>query len=228
MIGLEQLDNLLEPGSRFTFTNEPTEYTLGDYSAARELLVNYYSAFRDVLAIYEYGSLSAPGLSDLDIILVLPDEVAGLTAEQVQTGSHLVQKRLETFRNSGDLVIYLQDSHDEGDKEFERFPSHCVSGTWGNEIIPQLAPKPGEEVVTKKRFSGFYGTDLESILDSAEVDGVEVVGVCTSICVMDTSGGLANRDYKITVPVKGVADFDQEFHEFSLKRMQQVYGASLS
>ena len=138
-----------------------------------------------------------------------------------------IQKRLETFRNSGDLVIYLQDSHDEDDKEFERFPSHCVSGTWGNEIIPQLAPKPGEKVVTKKRFSGFYGTDLESILDSAEVDEVEVVGVCTSICVMDTAGGLANRDYKITVPVKGVADFDQEFHEFSLKRMQQIYGASL-
>ena len=67
-----------------------------------------------------------------------------------------------------------------------------------------------------------------SELESAGVDDVEVVGVSTSICVMDTVGGLANRDYKITVPVKGVADFDPEFHEFALKRMKQLYGASIS
>lgn len=139
-----------------------------------------------------------------------------------------IQERLETFRNRGDLVIYIKDTHDEDDKEFERFPSHCVAGTWGNEIIPELAPKPGEKVVPKKRFSGFFGTDLGGILDSAGVEDVEVVGVCTSICVMDTVGGLANRDYKITVPVKGVADFDAQFHEFSLKRMKQIYGASVS
>ena len=139
-----------------------------------------------------------------------------------------IQERLTSYRNRKNLVIYLQDSHDEDDKEFEKFPSHCVAGTWGNEIIPELAPKPRENVVPKKRFSGFFGTDLEGILDSAGVEDVEVVGVCTSICVMDTVGGLVNRDYKVTVPVKGVADFDAQFHEFSLKRMKQIYGASVS
>ncbi len=92
------------------------------------------------------------------------------------------QERLTSYRNRKDLVIYLKDTHDEDDKEFERFPSHCVAGTWGNEIIPELAPKPGENVVPKKRFSGFFGTDLGGILDSAGVEDVEVVGVCTSIC----------------------------------------------
>ena len=139
-----------------------------------------------------------------------------------------IKERLETFRIRGDLVIYLKDSHDEYDKEFEKFPSHCVAGTWGNEIIPELSPKPGEKVIPKKRFSGFFGTDLEDILDTSGVEEVEVVGVCTSICVMDTVGGLANRDYKVTVPVKEVADFDAQFHEFSLKRMKQIYGASVS
>ena len=139
-----------------------------------------------------------------------------------------IQERLETFRSRGDLVIYLKDSHDEDDKEFEKFPIHCVDGTWGNEIIPELTPRQGENVVPKKRFSGFFGTDLDGILDSSGVEDVEVVGVCTSICVMDTVGGLANRDYKVTVPVSGVADFDAQFHEFSLKRMKQIYGASVS
>lgn len=139
-----------------------------------------------------------------------------------------IQERRTSYRNRNDLVIYLQDSHDEDDKEFEKFPKHSVAGTWGCEVIPELSPMAGEKVISKKRYSGFHGTDLENILKSAGVDEVEVVGVCTSICVMDTVGGLANRDYKTTVPVKGVADFDQKMHQFSLKRMEKIYGADVS
>ena len=136
--------------------------------------------------------------------------------------------RLATFRKNGDLVIFLQDSHDENDLEFTKFTKHCVTDTWGSEIIQKLAPVPGENIIPKKRYSGFYGTDLEKILKDANIKEVEVMGVCTSICVMDTVGGLANRDYNILVPIKGVADFDQEMHEFSLKRMKQLYGAKVS
>ena len=139
-----------------------------------------------------------------------------------------IRRRLDAHRKSEDLVIYLQDSHDRNDKEFEKFPQHCVSGSWGSQIIEALTPVPGEKVIPKKRFSGFYGTDLENILAAAGIAEVEVVGVCTSICVMDTVGGLANRDYSITVPVKGVADFDTEAHQFALKRMATLYGAKVS
>jgi nicotinamidase/pyrazinamidase len=45
---------------------------------------------------------------------------------------------------------------------------------------------------------------------------------------MDTVGGLVNRDYKVKVPIKGVADFDPEAHRFSLKRMEKIYGANVS
>lgn len=139
-----------------------------------------------------------------------------------------VRDRLTTFRKNGDLVIFLQDSHDKNDLEFTKFPKHCVTDTWGSEIIHELAPGPDEKVVPKKRYSGFYETDLEKILGDANIEEVEVTGVCTSICVMDTVGGLANRDYNVSVPVKGVADFDNEMHEFSLRRMKQLYGARVS
>ncbi|MGD2270381.1 MAG: isochorismatase family cysteine hydrolase [Desulfobacterales bacterium] len=139
-----------------------------------------------------------------------------------------VKDKLESCRKQGDLIVYLQDAHDEDDKEFERFPKHSVAGSWGSSIIDELKPLPAEKVIPKKRYSGFYGTDLEGVLEKAGVADIEVVGVCTSICVMDTVGGLANRDYRISVPVKGVADFDPEFHEFALKRMKQLYGAEVS
>jgi nicotinamidase-related amidase len=136
-----------------------------------------------------------------------------------------VQSRLKAFRESDGTVIFLKDSHDENDKEFERFPIHCISETWGSEIIPELVPLSNEILIPKKRFSGFFETDLGKILKDKGVKSVEVTGLCTSICVMDTVGGLADRDYSITVPRDGVADFDQEFHYFSLKRMEKIYGA---
>ena len=138
-----------------------------------------------------------------------------------------VQKRLQEYRKANDFVIYLRDAHDKDDKEFEKFPPHCVAGTWGGDFLSEIQPNGAETVIAKKRFSGFYGTDLENVLHRHGIEQVEVVGVCTSICVMDTVGGLANRDYATVVPVKGVADFDQAMHDIALKRMQQLYGAKV-
>ncbi|MCP4746896.1 MAG: cysteine hydrolase [Desulfobacteraceae bacterium] len=139
-----------------------------------------------------------------------------------------IAQRLDTYRRSKDAVIFLQDSHDKDDAEFKKFPPHCVAGAWGNQIIEELSPVKGEIVIAKKRYSGFYQTRLESILEELRPVQVEVVGVCTSICVMDTVGGLANRDYSIRVPLQGVADFDPGFHEFALARMKKLYGAEVS
>ena len=138
-----------------------------------------------------------------------------------------VKSRVEACRTGECLVIYLQDSHAEDDKEFEKFPPHSVTGTWGHEIIPELAPKEGDIVIQKRRYSGFFETQLGDLLEKHQIQDVEVVGVCTNICVMDTVGDLANRDLNVTVPKAGVADFDQEFHEFALNRMDKIYGAKI-
>jgi nicotinamidase/pyrazinamidase len=138
-----------------------------------------------------------------------------------------IKDRIADYRKTGSSVIYIQDSHSEDDKEFEKFPKHSVSGTWGHQIVPELAPHQEDVVIQKRRYSGFFETELGDLLRKHDIRDVEVVGVCTNICVMDTVGGLANRDYNITVPRAGVADFDTEFHEFALKRMGKIYGARI-
>jgi nicotinamidase-related amidase len=138
-----------------------------------------------------------------------------------------VRERLAAHRRQGSLIVYLQDAHEEDDLEFEKFPKHCVAGTWGSRVIDSLTPRNGERVLAKTRYSGFFGTDLEAVLAAFDPTEVEVVGVCTSICVMDTVGGLANRDYRIVVPTAGVADFDAEAHRFALQRMERLYGAAI-
>lgn len=138
-----------------------------------------------------------------------------------------VSQRLYVHRQADSLVVYLHDAHAEDDREFEKFPRHCVAGTWGSQIIDDLAPQNGEQILPKTRYSGFYGTELEKILAAYGPEKVEVVGVCTSICVMDTVGGLANRDYRTIVPRAGVADFDAEAHRNALLRMERLYGATI-
>ena len=148
----------------------------------------------------------------------------GRTAREIVP---FIKKRLAVHRQSGSLVVFLQDAHREDDLEFEKFPKHCVAGTWGSQIIADLAPVSGERVLPKTRYSGFFATDLENVLNEYGPAEVEVVGVCTSICVMDTVGGLANRDYPTRVPAAGVADFDADAHRFALQRMERLYGAAI-
>ncbi len=172
--------------------------------------------------------MSTKALIIVDMLNDFIDEKGALyCGEESRAIIPFIQKRLKTFRDNQNPVIFLQDSHAKDDKEFELFPEHCIAGTWGNKIIAELSPEPEDKIIPKTRFSGFYETDLEGVLHAFAVEEVEVVGVCTSICVMDTVGGLANRDYAVTVPIEGVADFDPEFHEFALKRMKQLYGANV-
>jgi nicotinamidase-related amidase len=124
-------------------------------------------------------------------------------------------------------VIFICDAHDKDDKEFERFPAHALKNTWGGRIISDLTPVEHEKVVDKTRFNAFYNTPLEAMLSQLRPNKVEVVGVCTSICIMDTVAGLCNRDYSVVVPVKGVADFDNDAHKFALDRMEKIYGAEV-
>jgi nicotinamidase-related amidase len=138
-----------------------------------------------------------------------------------------IKKKIDECRATDCKLIYICDSHDKDDKEFSMFKPHCVEGTKAAEVIDELKPEKKDIVLKKKRYSGFYGTELDRILEEMGPEVVEVVGVCTSICVMDTVGGLRNRDYRVKVYKDGVADFDKDAHNFSLERMKEIYGAEV-
>ena len=139
-----------------------------------------------------------------------------------------IQRKIAEFQRNNDLVVFICDSHEEDDPEFRMFPKHSVAGTKGAEIIDELPVKKKDIIVKKKRYSAFYGTNLDDVLQENNISEVAVVGVCTSICVMDTVGDLRNRDYEVIVYKKGVADFDQKAHRFALERMSNIYGAKVA
>ncbi|MEW6424333.1 MAG: isochorismatase family cysteine hydrolase [Bacillota bacterium] len=142
-----------------------------------------------------------------------------------------VVARVKEFSDQNLPVIFIMDAHDPEDLEFKRFPRHCVFGTPGAELIEELrvlvAEYPFAIKVPKTRFSGFFRTNLGSILTDLEPAEVHVVGVCTNICVLYTVEELANRDYRTIVYANGVASFDQEAHRWALAQMKSVLGAEV-
>jgi nicotinamidase/pyrazinamidase len=137
-----------------------------------------------------------------------------------------VTRKVEEFVNAGEPVLFIADSHAPNDAEFKMFPRHCVAGTDEAELIEELKPYEKKGTVLRKtRYSGFYETNLETLLARLKPDVVEVVGVCTNICVLYTVEGLRNRDYAVIVHANGVASFDHRAHEFALAQMKDVLGA---
>ncbi len=137
-----------------------------------------------------------------------------------------VQQLLQKERSSKSHFIYLVDTHEADDKEFQMFPAHCIRGTVETEIIPELAAFEGH-TVPKRRYSGFFGTPLDDLLRAAQPAKLIVVGVCTDICVMHTVADARNRDYAVEVPRNCVASFDAEAHAFALKHMERILGARI-
>ncbi|MGE0239495.1 MAG: cysteine hydrolase family protein [Parvibaculaceae bacterium] len=70
-----------------------------------------------------------------------------------------------------------------------------VRDTWGTDIVPELRPRAGEVVITKTRFSGFYQTELEAVLRTANVKHLIVTGCTTSVCVESTIRDAFFRDF---------------------------------
>ncbi len=137
-----------------------------------------------------------------------------------------IRKLLEKELAQGSKVFFICDNHDPDDLEFKMFPPHCIEGTAETEVIPELAEYPGE-IIPKKRYSGFYGTDLEKKLKELKPDKLIICGVLTNICVLHTTADARNRDYDVEIPVACVASPDEAAHRFALEHMEGVLGARL-
>jgi nicotinamidase/pyrazinamidase len=138
-----------------------------------------------------------------------------------------VSRKIKQFRKKNFPVIYLCDSHQRGDYELKFYRSHAMKGTKGAQIVDELLPQKEDFVITKRCYDGFSNSSLEKKLKQMKIKEVHIVGVCTSICVMENAAGLFYRKIPTAVYKEGVRDFDSKNHQFALKRMKQVYGVRI-
>ncbi|WP_030438018.1 cysteine hydrolase family protein [Actinoplanes subtropicus] len=92
-------------------------------------------------------------------------------------------------------------------------------GGLANEIHPDVAPEPGDILVTKRRVSAFAGSDLEMVLRAQGIEHLVLTGIATSGVVLSTLRQAADLDYEITVLADCCLDNDPEVHRVLLEKV---------
>lgn len=99
-----------------------------------------------------------------------------------------------------------------------------IRGSWDAAIVDELAPQPGDRIISKTRHSAFYKTDLEDQLRELGTDMVIVCGVTTNVCVESTVRDAYFRDIRIVVPSDGTAAVTPAMHESALAEVTYSFG----
>ena len=136
-------------------------------------------------------------------------------------------KLLAAARGVGAMVAYARADHradggttahtlhDSGAR-----PPLITGGTPEAEIVPELAPRSGEYLVPKHRWSAFHGTYLETALRARRVDTIVVSGGSTEIGVSSTAYAARDLDYNLVIAADACTSAKHEVHE---QLMREVF-----
>jgi ureidoacrylate peracid hydrolase len=104
-----------------------------------------------------------------------------------------------------------------------------IRDTWNTDIVPELKPEADDLIVYKKRFSGFYETDLHARLKQMGIKHLIVTGCTTTICVESTVRDAMFRDYLPVLLADCMAEpigdgFPRSNHDASLLAIEVLFG----
>lgn len=189
------------------------------------------------------GSVEIPDIAVKESVRLPADETAVVVVDMqndfVKPGGTLlvpaasdtigaIEQLLTSARASGVPVAYTQDTHAEGDLEWEIWPEHCRQDTWGWQIIDELQPQPEDLICRKSRYDGFYGTWLDHYL--TRVWGVKhlvVVGTVASICVLHTAGSAGLRWFHVVAPADGISAMNNFDQALALRQVNFLYNGDV-
>jgi len=128
-----------------------------------------------------------------------------------------VNRLLAVCRERKIPVIYIHHVIRGGDIDAGRLADHhelirnnkaIIAGTENVEIYEEIKPEAHDLLVSKPRYSAFYGTDLEAILRSKGIDTLIIAGTVTNVCCDSTTRDAFSRAYKVIFLSDGNATFD--------------------
>lgn len=129
---------------------------------------------------------------------------------------------LEAWRARGGEVVYTQHRH-AGPNDLgmlgKFFSDYIRAGEPDAEILPALAPAPGELVLGKTTYDAFHGTPLADHLAGRGLDQVLVTGVLTHMCCETTARSAFCRGLEVFVAADAMASSSEERHVGSLLSM---------
>ncbi len=91
-----------------------------------------------------------------------------------------------------------------------------IKGTPGALILDELVRCDSDIEIIKKRYSMFYGTNLESLLQNLETDSLILAGVNTHACIRTAAIDAYQRDFQVIIVRDCVASKDVKHHEITM------------
>ena len=132
-----------------------------------------------------------------------------------------LRSAIDAARSAGIPVVYVvvgfRPGHPEISRRNKTFGALAQRGGFAEgdvsaQIHPDVAPLPGDVIVTKKRVSAFTGSDLDLVLRAGDVRHLVLTGIATSGVVLSTLRQAADLDFGLTVLADGCLDADPEVH----------------
>ncbi|MCD9026710.1 cysteine hydrolase [Luteimonas sp. BDR2-5] len=103
-----------------------------------------------------------------------------------------------------------------------------IAGTPGAAMLPELDVSTSDHTIVKRRYSAFFGTNLDDFLASAGCSSLIVAGINTHACVRTTVVDAYQRDYEVILARDCIASHDKEHHDVTWRYMDGKLGHGMS
>jgi len=167
-----------------------------------------------------------PALLIIDMQKDFADPNTRLFSPRGQEILPVVNTLTAAARSAGVPVIWVSQAHRKQLVDFGRegdiSPVHCVEGTPGAELMDGIQVAESDFTVIKRRYSGFYATDLDLLLRCLGCNAVILTGIATDGCVQATAIDAQARDYYVRVVRDATATTNQPAFEAALTAMSRM------
>jgi nicotinamidase-related amidase len=169
----------------------------------------------------------------LIVIDMLNDFLANWEPGQRQKLVQAINELVGVMRGYSHPVIWVRQEF-EPDLQ-DAFPEMkakgihiTIKGTMGCQIVSELAIALSDVVIVKKRYSAFFGTELDETLAQLRPDAIILAGINTHACIRTTAIDAYQRDWSVVLALECIDSYDREHHEVSLKYMKDKLAAVLT
>ena len=142
-----------------------------------------------------------------------------------------IAEAVNRARDDGMLIIFMQHCYrkDKYDRNLETMRPNSIEGSGGEELDPILpVNEVTDYVIKKRRYSAFFGTDLDLVLREHRIETVAVTGTKTNCCVRSTVQDAYFNDYRVVVLSDCVGTNSREVNDLHLSEIDKYFGTVMT
>jgi nicotinamidase-related amidase len=130
---------------------------------------------------------------------------------------------------AGIPAIYINDNFGRWRSDFRRTVAHCTAkSSPGHRVSRCLKPTAEDYFVLKPKHSGFYGTTLDTLLETLRIRRVILTGIAGNICVLFTANDAYMLELKLLVPADCIVSNTAADNDYALQQIRLVLKADTS